>query len=134
MPKDGYRIMFERMLRHPLITVLLNTDFFKIRITSIPIKLSFPWVPSMLISISVMGRYPCAPSTSNGWKWTRCFISLVFAFIIHPMMIRVLWRSNTLPVKRTPVPSFPLSIRIPAETPFLSSPFRTEHGEVQSLS
>lgn len=31
MPKDGYTRLFERMLRHPLITVLLNTDFLKIR-------------------------------------------------------------------------------------------------------
>jgi UDP-galactopyranose mutase len=31
MPKEGYTRLFGRMLRHPFIKVLLNTDFFEIR-------------------------------------------------------------------------------------------------------
>lgn len=31
MPKEGYTRMFARMLQHPLIRILVNTDFFEIR-------------------------------------------------------------------------------------------------------
>jgi len=31
MPKEGFTCMFERMVRHPSIEVLLNTDYFEIR-------------------------------------------------------------------------------------------------------
>lgn len=68
MPKEGYTRLFERMLTHPLITVLRNSDYFEMRDS---LRARIATIYTGPIDVYFNYRFGALPWRSLDFKWVE---------------------------------------------------------------